>query len=77
MEVEKIKEEVTQKYKKALEAEKAFSQALYDLRNIDFPVDEENQEEVKQTQAIGREIDLRTSFLLKTLLVQHGNVLFL
>lgn len=54
-----------------------FSKALYDFRNINFPVDQENEEEVKNAMELGREIDVRTAFLLRSLLVQHGNVLFL
>ena len=54
-----------------------FSKALFDLRNIEFPVDQEKEEEVKNAMELGREIDVRTAFLLRSLLVQHGNVLFL
>lgn len=77
MEIEKIRQEIKDKYQRAAEAEQEFSKALFELRNIDFPVDEENQDEVNKTKEIGREIDVRTCYLLKTLLIQHGNVLFL
>ena len=75
--MDEIKKQIEDAYRKAGEAGNEFSKALMELRNIDYSVDPDNEEEVKQAFAFGRDIDMRTAFLLRALLVQHGNVLFL
>jgi hypothetical protein len=75
--MEEIKKQIEEAYKKAGEAGNEFSKCLMELRSIDYQVDPDNEEEVKEAFALGRDIDLRTAFLLRALLVQHGNVLFL
>lgn len=77
MEIDTIRATIEERHKEATEAGMAFSKALYNLRNIEFPVDQEKEEEIKQAVELGRDIDRRLAFLLRALLVQHGNVLFL
>lgn len=77
MEIDTIKATIEERHKEAAEAGLAFSKALNNLRNIEFRVEEDNEEEIKQAMELGRDIDRRTSFLLRALLVQYGNVLFL
>ena len=77
MNKEEIMKEVEEKFQNCREQGALFSKALFDLRNIQFPVDEDNEEETKDAMELGRQIDLRVAFLLRSLLVQHGNVLFL
>lgn len=77
MNKEEIKKQIEEKFQECREQGALFSKALYELRKIEFPVDQEKEEEVKTAMEIGREIDARTAFLLRSLLVQHGNVLFL
>lgn len=64
-------------FKKAGEAGNEFAKALMELRNINFEVDEDSEEDLKNAFTLGRDIDMRTAYLLRNLLVQHGNVLFL
>lgn len=77
MEIDTIKATIEERHKEAAEAGMAFSKALYNLRNIEFPIDETNQEEVKQAMELGRDIDRRLSFLIRALLIHHGNALFI
>lgn len=77
MNKEEIMKEIEEKFQNCREQGALFSKALFNLRNIQFPVDEDNEEETKDAMELGRQIDLRVAFLLRSLLVQHGNVLFL
>ena len=77
MEIETIRKDIEDKYKACAEAGAQFNKALYELRGINFSVNQEDKDEVKKAMELGRDIDMRTAYLLKTLLVQHGNVLFL
>ena len=77
MDIKEVRKQIEEAYKKAGEAGNEFAKALMELRNISFPVDSENEEEVKNAMTLGGEIDMRTAYLLRALLVQHGNVLFL
>lgn len=72
-----VMKEIEEKFQECRKQGALFSKALFDLRNVEFPVDQEKEEEVKNAMELGREIDVRTAFLLRSLLVQHGNVLFL
>jgi hypothetical protein len=48
------------------------------MRSVEFPnLEECNNEERNELIKIGRDLDMRTAFLLRSLLVQHGNVLWL
>ena len=68
--------EVEEVYKEASEACSAFNQALIKMRSIKMPITND-PDELTKTIEIMKDLDLRTSYLLRMLLVQHGNVLFL
>lgn len=77
MNKEEIKKQIEDKFRECREQGALFSKALFELRNFNFPVDEEKEEEVKMAVDLGKEIDVRIAFLLRSLLIQHGNVLFI
>lgn len=77
MDYNEIKEKIEDLYRTAGEAGNEFSKALMALRSFNYEFDKENPEEVKKAMELGRDIDMRTNYLLRGLLVQHGNVLFL
>lgn len=79
MDLSKTREEIEEKYKACAEAMSAFNEALCDLRNIapEEVIDKDNQEDIKHAMELGRDINMRAAFLLRSLLLQHGNVLFL
>lgn len=68
--------EVEDAYKEASEACMAFNQALIKMRSIKMPTTNDQEELTKIIETM-KDLDLRTSYLLRMLLVQHGNVLFL
>lgn len=68
--------EVEDAYQEAANAATAFNQALIKMRSIKMPTTND-QEELTKLIEIMKDLDLRTSYLLRMLLVQHGNVLFL
>ena len=77
MDVNEVKAQIEEAYKNAGEKGNEFAKALMELRSITIPVDSENEEEVKNAMILGRDIDMRVAYLLRALMVQHGNVLFL
>ena len=68
--------EVEDAYQEAANAAAAFNQALIKMRSIKMPTTND-QEELTKLIEVMKDLDLRTSYLLRMLLVQHGNVLFL
>jgi len=68
--------EVEDAYQEAANAATAFNQALIKMRSIKMPTTND-QEELTKLIEVMKDLDLRTSYLLRMLLVQHGNVLFL
>ena len=72
------KNEIEEKWKSCAEACNELLKALNDFRSISFDdYDKNNTEEIQNCMALGRDIDNRTIYILRSLLVQHGNVLFL
>lgn len=77
--IEDKKKELEKLFKEASEKAQDFSNSLINMR-LNFAVenpeelDEENRNELIK---ISREIDARISFLLRSLLVQHGQVLWM
>ena len=72
------KQEIEAAFQKAAESARAFNEDLMAMRNIKFPsleglTNEERNEIIK----IGRDLDMRSAFLLRSLLVPHGNVLWI
>ena len=72
------KNEIEEKWKPCAEACNELLKALNDFRSISFDdYDKSNTEEIQNCMALGRDIVNRTIYILRSLLVQHGNVLFL
>ena len=72
------KAEIEEKWKPCAEACNQLNKALNELRSITMDdYDKNNTEEMQQCMALGRDIDNRTIYILRSILVQHGNVLFL
>lgn len=78
MDFNQKKEEVEARFDEAMAAAKNLNDCLLAMRSIDFPALEELDEgDRKHLFALGRELDSRVAFILRQLLLQHGNVLFL
>lgn len=76
--IETKKQEIEDAFKKAAESARAFNEDLMAMRSIEFPnFDELNNEERNELKKMGRDLDMRTAFLLRSILVQHGNVLWI
>lgn len=73
---EEKNKEVEEVYQEAVQAAVAFNQALIKLRSIKM-LKTEDPDEIAKSIEIMKDLDNRTSYLLRMLLVQHGNVLFL
>lgn len=78
MNYDEKKTEIEEKWKPCAEACNNLMKALNEFRGIKLDdVDENDTEEMKTAMALGREIDNRAVYILRSLLVQHGNILFL
>ena len=76
--IETKKQEIEDAFKKAADSARAFNEDLMAMRSIEFPnFDELNNEERNELKKMGRDLDMRTAFLLRSILVQHGNVLWI
>ena len=73
---EEKQKEVEEAYKEASEKAAAFNQALIRLRSIKM-MKTEDPDEITKSFEIMKDLDTRTAYLLRMLLIQHGNVLFL
>ena len=76
MDIEAKKQEIETCYKDACEKAILLNQALIKMRNIELPPFQDN-EEMKTVMELANELNGRTAYLLRSLLVQHGNVLFI
>lgn len=76
MNLEEKKQEMKELYDEAIKAEIALNQALIKLRSIQWP-QTTDQEEIKNIVELAAEADGRAAFIIRALLVQHGNVLFM
>ena len=78
IDLEAKKTEIEEKWKPCAEACNELLKALNEFRAINFDgYNKDDSEEMKTCMALGRDIDNRTIYILRSLLVQHGNVLFL
>ncbi len=77
--IETKKQEIEAAFQKAAESARAFNEDLMAMRSIELPGLEElgTQEERNEIMKVGRDLDMRSAFLLRSLLVQHGNVLWI
>lgn len=76
MNIEEKKQEIEKYYKEACEKAVELNQALIKMRNIELPQIKE-QEDVEPILGMASELNGRTAYILRSLLVQHGNVLFI
>lgn len=76
MDIEAKKQEIEACYKEACEKAVELNQALIKMRNIELPPFTDN-DEMKIIMELSHELNGRTAYLLRSLLVQHGNVLFI
>ena len=72
------KQEIETAFQKAAESARIFNEDLMAMRNIEFPsIEGLSNDERNELIKMGRDLDMRSAFLLRSLLVQHGNVLWL
>lgn len=76
MDIEVKKQEIETYYKEACEKAIELNQALIKMRDVELPTFT-NNEEMKAVMELANEVNGRTAYLLRSLLVQHGNVLFI
>ena len=77
IDMEAKKQEIEANFKAAVEAEIALNQALIKLRtDIEWP-ENPSQEDIDNIMKLDREMNGRAAYILRALLVQHGNLLFL
>lgn len=72
------KREIDEAFKKAVESARVFNSDLMAMRSIEFPsIDDLDNETRNELMKMGRDLDMRTAFILRSLLVEHGNVLWM
>ena len=73
------KNEIDKAFQKAVESARQFNNDLMEMRSIEFPDIEtlESNDEKTELIKMGRDLDMRTAFILRSLLAQHGNVLWM
>lgn len=76
MDIETKKQEIEAFYKEACEKAVELNQALIKMRDVELPTFT-NNDEMKAVMDLANEVNGRTAYLLRSLLVQHGNVLFI
>lgn len=76
MSIDEKKQEIETCYKEACQKAVELNQALIKMRNVELPTFQ-NNEEMEAVMGLANELNGRTAYLLRSLLVQHGNVLFI
>ena len=76
MDIEAKKQEIETFYKEACEKAVELNQALIKMRDVELPTFT-NNDEMKTVMELANEVNGRTAYILPSLLVQHGNVLFI
>ena len=76
MDIEAKKQESETFYKEACEKAVELNQALIKMRDVELPTFT-NNDEMKAVMELANEVNGRTAYILRSLLVQHGNVLFI
>lgn len=72
------KKEIEELFMKAIEDARTFNESLMAMRSVELPdVEGLSNEDRTEIIKVGRDLDMKTAFILRSLLVQHGNVLFL
>ena len=76
--IDEKKKEIEELFMKAIEDARTFNESLMALRSVQLPdIEDLSNEDRTEIIKIGRDLDMKTAFILRSLLVQHGNVLFL
>ena len=76
--IDEKKKEIEELFKKAIEDARTFNESLMALRSVPLPdIEGLSNEDRTEIIKIGRDLDMKTAFILRSLLVQHGNVMFL
>ena len=76
--IDEKKKEIEELFKKTIEDARIFNESLMALRSVQLPdIEDLSNEDRTEIIKIGRDLDMRTAFILRSLLTQHGNVLFL
>lgn len=79
MDFNQKKQDMEANFAEAMEAAKNLNDCLLKLRQTLMNIDPKTLEEGDQKHllALGQEVDNRAAFVLRALLIQHGNLLFL
>ena len=78
MMIDEKKKEIEALFIKAIEDARTFNESLMAMRSVELPdIEELSNEDRTEIIKVGRDLDMKTAFILRSLLVQHGNVLFL
>ena len=76
--IESKKKEIEEAFLKAVEDARQLNESLMAMRSIELPdLEELSGEDRNEIIKMGRDLDMRTAFILRSLLTQHGNVLFI
>lgn len=74
---EETKKKIEEQFSVMMEAEGKLFKSIEDLRAIMADWKPENEEETKVMLGLAREIDGRTNFALRQILIRYGNLLFI
>lgn len=78
MDFEEKKQEIETAFQAAADAARDFNEKLMAMRSVELPnIEELGPEDRNKLIQMGRDLDMRVAFLLRSLLVQHGNVMFI
>ena len=78
MDFEEKKQEIETAFQAAADAARDFNEKLMAMRSVELPnIEELGPEDRNKLIQMGRDLDMRAAFLLRSLLVQHGNVMFI
>lgn len=77
MNLDEMKKQLDSDFKDASEKIGELIRAIDKMRSQEVDLSELDTEQRNAALALGRDIDARTSYLLRSLLVRYGNVLFL
>lgn len=79
MDFNQKKQDMEANFAEAMEAAKNLNEHLLKLRQTLINIDPKTleDEDRKHLLALGQEVDNRAAFVLRALLIQHGNLLFL
>lgn len=78
IDLEQKKKDIDEAFKKAVESARIFNEDLMLMRSIELPeIEDLNNDDRNEVIKIGRDLDMRTAFILRSLLAQHGNVLWM